>query len=414
MDKKQFEFLNPFLFTAFSFWLLTLGPFLHVFGKWGLTVDDGIRIVVPLPYVIFHYLPFMSNIRVPGRLVIAFIFFSYVIAAYVINYFFQNYKKHKFIIFIFILFIITIDQYFIIESSPSSFYPRKAYELIEKDNKKFSVMEIPSTVRDGFTYFGDGDNVNFMLGQQMHKKPIVGGYFGRVAQYKLNYYRRNPFWGYIGRLIDPELEINGSIDKNDLSNWQKINIPRSIDTIDFLDLKYILLDSQKQYASTLSGTLKNLGFKETMQDNYFILYQREPSLREFLNVNVGGPDDDKNLGTDWGIRDEGFRWSGKRTSALFKLNKSRNMDLYFKAAAFYKNQPVTIYVNKNKITKVEFKTDIEEFKIPVKKQNLNKGINTIYFIFQKTYRPKDVSLNNTDDRNIAAKFYQISLQDLNN
>ena len=95
ISKKQVDALNPFLFTALIFWILTLGPFLHVFGKWGLTLDDGVRLVVPLPYIVFHSLPFISNIRVPGRLAIAFIFFSYFVAAYVMKILAEN-KSNKF------------------------------------------------------------------------------------------------------------------------------------------------------------------------------------------------------------------------------------------------------------------------------------------------------------------------------
>ena len=89
------------------------------------------------------------------------------------------------------------------------------------------------------------------------------------------------------------------------------------------------------------------------------------------------------------------------------------MNLRFRAATFYKDQPVTVYVNENKITEVELTANIKEFRVPVEKQNLKKGINTVYFMFAKTYRPKDVLSNSTDDRNIAAKFNKISLQDLN-
>lgn len=415
ISKKQMNALNPFLFVALIFWILTLGPFLHVFGKWGLTLDDGVRLVIPLPYTVFHNLPFMSNIRVPGRLAIAFIFFSYFVTAYVMKILVKN-KTNKFKVYFFscLFLIIFVDQYFYIPDPSPQFFPNKAYEMIKQDKQNVSVMEIPSTVRDGFTYFGSGDDIGLMVGQLRHSKPVVGGYFGRVSYYKIAYFKRNPFWGYIGRLIDPDLENNGSVDKSDIAKWQEVDMPRSRDSIDFLDLKYVLLDNQKPYSSTLSALLKELGFKEKLKDNYFLLYQRQPSNREFLSVDIGGLDDDKNLGMGWAIREDGFRWSGKKASVLFRLENSRDMYLRFKTATFYKDQPVTIYVNENKIAKIELTMNLKEFKIPIEKQNLLKGINTIYFMFEETYRPKDVLSNSADDRNISAKFNKISLQDLNN
>jgi len=414
ISRKYMDALKPFLFVALTFWVLTLGPFLHVFGKWGLTLDDGIRLVVPLPYAVFHYLPFMSNIRVPGRLAIAFIFFSYLASAYVIKILVEN-KSKKFKVYFFscIFLIIVIDQYFLIPTPIPQFFPNKAYEMIRQDNQNVSVMEIPSTLRDGFTYFGSGDELGFMVGQIRHGKPVVGGYFGRISYYKIDYFKRNPFWGYIGRLIDPNLENNGSVDKRDIAKWQKLDIYRSENAIDFLDLKYILLDTQKPYASTVSALLKELKFEEKLQDNNFLLYQRQPSNREFLSVDIGGLDDDKNLGIGWAVRDDGFRWSGKKASVMFRLENLRDMNLLFTTATFYKDQSVTIYINENKIAKIDLTTSIKEFKIPVEKQNIKKGINTVYFMFTKTYRPKDVLSNSTDVRNLAAKFKKIELQNLN-
>ena len=103
-------------------------------------------------------------------------------------------------------------------------------------------------------------------------------------------------------------------------------------------------------------------------------------------------------------------WQVEEVLKIFALPFN---DLIFKAAAFYKDQPATIYVNENKIAKKQLATNIKKFKIRVGKQNLKKGINTVYFMFGKTYRPKDVLPNSADNRNIAAKFSKVSLQDLN-
>jgi hypothetical protein len=45
-------------------------------------------------------------------------------------------------------------------------------------------LEIPFTVRDGFNYFGDRDSIGATVGQLFHEKSVLGGYIGRIADYK--------------------------------------------------------------------------------------------------------------------------------------------------------------------------------------------------------------------------------------
>src|SRR3989338_8142757 len=42
---------------------------------------------------------------------------------------------------------------------PEEKFPYKIFESIKKHTSHVSVLEIPFTVRDGFTYFGDGNAV---------------------------------------------------------------------------------------------------------------------------------------------------------------------------------------------------------------------------------------------------------------
>lgn len=412
LQNKLYLSIKPYLFVSGVFWMLTLGPFLHILGKWGKTVDDGIRIVVPLPFVIFHYLPFMANIRIPGRLIVAFIFFSYIICAYLFDHFLKN-KAIKIKTAFFVLFILVffIDHYFKITIPPPHFIPFSAYKIIAKDPSNITVMEAPSAVRDGFTYFGNNDGLGFVEGQLIHNKPVLAGYLGRIPPFKINYYQRNPFLGYMGRLMDDDLEHNGSIDKNDMANWKILDLKRSADSINFLDLKYFLLDDNRSFAATVSSSLTDLGFKKELTDGSFTLWQRNPEEKEYLSVDIGSLDDDMYLGAGWNNREDHFRWAWKNASVMFKVIKPRKFNLIFQASSFYKTQKVKIYLNKKKITEVMLPTQIEKFTIPID-QELNEGINFIHFIFSSAYRPSDVIAGNNDNRFLSAKFTRISLEEI--
>ncbi|MEK7633234.1 MAG: hypothetical protein AAB437_00125 [Patescibacteria group bacterium] len=412
-DKKTKENIKPFLFTSIVFFILTLGPFLHVFGHWTLTVDEGIKIVIPLPYIILHYIPFLNNIRVPGRLIVGFIFFAYVVCAYLINYFLKNKSIHfKQIFFAIFLLVFIFDQRVADNIfPPPQVYPYKIFQTIKSDKEKVSVLEIPFTVRDGFTYFGNGDAIGMTIGESWHGKPAIGGYMGRVSDYKKNYYRLNPFFGYLGRLIDDSLYNNPIIDKDDLINWTDLDINKSRETIDFLSLKYIILNNEMLYAATLSAKLKELGFEKQMADKKFSLLKRISENKDFLSIDLGSENDINYLGMGWHNQEGNFRWSDKKNFVMFKTTKQKKYDLHFKAAAFNKDQLVTIYLNKKKISKVNISTAVKEYSVPINIK-FETGINKVYFIFDGYFRPIDVIPGSLDERKISTKFLEIYLTEI--
>lgn len=409
-DKDTKKNIKPFLLVSIVFFILTLGPFLHVFGHWVLIVDEGIKIVIPLPYIILHYIPFLNNIRVPGRLIVGFIFFAYIVCAYMVDYFLKNKSlRFKQVFFIIFLLIFIFDQRVADNIfPPSQVYPYKIFQEIKSDSEKVSVLEIPFTVRDGFTYFGNGDAIGMTIGESWHGKPVIGGYLGRVSDYKKNYYRLNPFFGFLGRLIDADLVNNPVTDKNDPINWTNLDVKKSKDVIDFLDLKYIILNNEMPYAATLSAKLKELDFKNQVSESKFSLLKRAPNKKDFLFIDLGNENDINYLGMGWHEKEVNFRWSEKKNFVMFKTTKQKKYILHFKAEAFNKDQKVTIYLNKKKITKINVLATIKEYSVPIDME-FESGINMIYFMFDNYYRPIDVIPGSLDQRRIAAKFFKIYL-----
>ena len=389
---------------------MTLGPFLHVFGHWTLTVDEGIRIVIPLPYIILHYIPFLNNVRVPGRIIVAFIFFAYIVCAYLIQYFLKKKStRYKQIFFVILFLIFFVDQRVADNIFPGpQMYPYKIFQTIKNDKEKVSVLEIPFTVRDGFTYFGNGDAIGMTIGETWHGKPVIGGYMGRIVDYKKNYYHSNPFIGYLGRLIDGNLQNNPIIDQDDLINWNDLDIDKSKDIIDFLDLKYIIMNDEMPYSATLSAKLKELGFEKQMIEEKFSLLKRNMENRDFLSINLGNENDINFLGMGWHNSEKDFRWADKKSFVMFKTTKRIKYNLHVKIAAFNKDQSVTVYLNRKKVAKIDVSTDMKEYTVPIDTK-FEPGINTIHFIFDTYYRPNDVYPESLDNRKISAKFKEIFL-----
>ena len=407
IKRKDLTIIGPYIFTGLSFWTLTLGPFLQVFGRWHIPLDEEIKLIIPLPYIILHYIPLLNNIRSPGRLVVCFIFFSYIITAFVVDLYLKNKKTlFKTLFYSIIVLLFIFDHYFKYPTPPSYYYPNKIYQIINNDKNENTVMEAPSVIRDGFTYFGDEGGFNFFVGQLKYKKPVLAGYFGRVPTFKRNYYINNPALGYFGRLMDENISTNGSIDKSDLLNWQQLDIKKAKESLDFLDVAYYIVDNDKLYSASISANLVNLDFNKVMDERNFSLWKREINQKEFLTVDLG-KDDEKYLGIGWNNKEDDGRWAWKRSSVMFKVVSPRKFTLRFQAKAYYKNMPTDIYIDKKKIASISIPLEGKEFQIPID-LTLNKGIHTVYFFFQKSYYPSKIT-NSTDNRQLSAKFTNISL-----
>ncbi|OGK33388.1 hypothetical protein A3G65_01475 [Candidatus Roizmanbacteria bacterium RIFCSPLOWO2_12_FULL_37_7b] len=417
LTKKSFKATNarliPYFLTSMIFLILTLGPFLHVFGHWRLYIGEGIFLSVPLPYVLFQKLPFMGNIRVPGRLIVGFIFFAYIVSAYIINFFLQH-KSFRFrhIFFAILIVIFLFDQRHLHNlPPPEEKFPYKIFESIKKDTSHVSVLEIPFTVRDGFTYFGDGNAVTSIVGEAHHGKPILGGYTGRIADYKKSYYINNPFFGYLGRIIDGDIEKNPTIEKKEVPNYDSIDKTIWRDVIDFLDVKYIITNDTMPYIASVSAHLIDTGYTKVKQDDSFSLYQTTISDREFLFIDMSDENAVTYLGMGWYEKEKDCRWSKKKSSVMFKISRKKPFKLHLEAASLEKSNSLAVYLNQKKQKKILITDRLKEYEIPLDPEDLVKGINTVHFMFDTSSSPSKLIPGNTDNRGISAYFKTLILED---
>ena len=414
IPKKIKESIRPYLSASILFFLLTLGPFLHIAGQWFIQLEEGIRLVLPLPFVILHYIPFIGNIRAPGRLSVGMTFFAYIVCAYLFDALFKG-KSKKFIIFFSIL-VLTV---FIADHRPINdigvapySYPKKIYSYIGQDKDGFSVLEIPFSVRDGFTYFGDFNSVGITIGQSYYKKPVITGYSGRIPDYVKQYYQEDPFIGYLGRVIDLNIKSNPIVNTLNLSDWKEPDIEGSLNSINFLDIKYIIVKETYPYKQKVENFLEKLNYKKIMTDvNHYVLYERDLTNKKFLNINPVNEKSRQLLGMGWYASEKDFRWSNRRSSIMFKTDSKKNLVLHLEAASFYKSIPLKVFINKKLIDQLVMDSNFKKYQLEISKNNIENGINTVYFIFDKGYQPSKVISGNLDERRLSSQFKKIWLDE---
>jgi len=401
--KKEASFRKKYsglLTVVISFWLLTLGPFLHVAGRWCAKPLPGVCMAIPMPFVLFHYLPFMDNIRSPGRLMAGLIFFAYILSGLVINKIFKKSSNFlKYLVVGGLIMIFIIDHQFIYSPALPRELPNKIYETIREDEEFFTVYQTPSIMRDGFVYFGDLSSLDFFIAQLRHGKPVLAGYAGRFPGYKTTYYMNDPFLGYFGRLMDSNLNLNPRIDPNDPTNWQEINLVEAKKSVDFLDIKYVIVDSRKDYAAAIETVLQSLGFLQKTTDSSYTLWALEDKLNnEYLIADFGQPGYSHHVGMGWLNIENEYAQANQRSSALFNVREVRDLSLEFEATSYNQDQIVEIFLNQRPAGEVQLGTQKKKYQLDL--PTVKSGINTIHFIF-----------NNRGNQMPLAEFNYIKLKE---
>ncbi len=412
INKKKLTRIHLFLFLTLFFGIVTMGPFLKIFNRWFVVLDESIPLYFPLPYLILTYIPFINVLTVPARFIAITGFFGSIFSSLLLEEIFIKTQKRytRFIVF-FLFSIFLLDQLYVAPYRKPQELPMKAYDIIASDHDSFSVMEIPFVVRDGLQYIGDVHATSIMAGGRMHGKPFIGGYFPRVDSSVFSYYKGLPFVGHVASIIDKgNYHLYKEEPRNPKITPFKGSISLMKDEVDFLDIKYIILDTQQSYTDSIQKTIQNIGYKEVMKQPGYALWKRNPEKKNFSKVAFGKSEDFLYSGLHMGQREDGFRWvSGKSSTVFLKTYDVSKQNLFFEMASFYKSQSVSIYINDIYIDIVDIHTQRAQYKVPTKGK-LHKGINAVTFVFSFHAKPSDVIIGNADSRDLTAQIYTLELK----
>jgi hypothetical protein len=276
IHKKIKKHIDPFLFTSLFFMTLSLGPFLKFFRRWYIPLEENIPVVIPLPFLLLHYLPGFETIRAPMRFIPIFVFFSTIVLAYILNFIFKKFtNKINFILFIAVFLLFFLDQFYLIPNETYKKIPNKAYMYIKSDSIKSTVLEIPFTVRDGLQYMGFVYGTSPMTGALIHNKPIIGGYISRISPEIFNFYRNKSFINYIASIIDKG-NYNPLKEKPNEPNIfpYKSSLVETDTELRELNIRYILLKNDEKYSIPIKDIISKINFKKIMTDVNYDLYLR--------------------------------------------------------------------------------------------------------------------------------------------
>jgi hypothetical protein len=206
---------------AAGFAVLSFGPWLHVDGHTGHRFGYlGFRFSLPLPYLVFHRVPILNGVRVPGRFGIMAVLALDVLAGLALARLGRG-RRHLTGWLAAAAFAITMVE-FLPPAGVQALVPAKlpaAYAAITADRTARAVLEIPLQWRDGFGVTGDGhplrDDTLFVYFAARHHHPLVNGFVARIPTPRLRALSSIPLYREVLRLqgdLGDQAQPAGSFD----------------------------------------------------------------------------------------------------------------------------------------------------------------------------------------------------------
>jgi len=236
IKEKQITFWT---LSAVFFFLLSLGPILHILGYPSFA----------LPYLFFMVLPGFDIFRTPYRFEILLMLSLAVISGYAMSDILNKIKRKK-------LFAIIISSLILFEFAiiPISLYTvpiPDIYKTISQEHGDFAILEIPISPR----IYSDGKKIwtydfpIYIYYQTYHNKKIVGGYVS------------NPPIDYLNGFIKKTVPFRGIYNFNNTPNNTNENIT---EILTYYSIRYVIVHKD---------ILKNPAFPP---DAYEIIYSILP------------------------------------------------------------------------------------------------------------------------------------------
>lgn len=376
--------------SAFLFFILSLGPILHINGISNFLVK-GYNLYIPLPYAVLMHIPIFSMARVPSRWDILVMISLAVLSGYGLNYLFSKYRnnkpnsKHKInIIFIFISCLILFEFLSVPYLMSSAEIPT-FYKEISNDQEDYAILEVPIL---GYT--------EPMFYQTLHGKRIIGGFVSRVPYEKIEFLESTP-------LIRDLLYLYPSEDiiKHNLSE-----VGPAITS--YYNISYIIVHKDRLTTEQLNFTydlinnflIDNIIFYE---NDFIVVYKlKNEHLVPFLSLNRGWHYLENWMSTP-------TRWISDDASLLIYSKENDTIEMSFQAISFNRLRTLEIYVNDDPWIWAEVPTDgFVVVKFPM---NLNRGINIVNLkVPEGCERPCDIpELNIKDSRCLSVAIQNIEI-----
>jgi len=393
--KKLGEARFWILSSAF-FFILSLGPILHINGRTHFTVFD---VTVPLPYSILYYLPVIQIMRVPSRLVFMLMLSLAVLIGYGIKELFK-YSNEKTLgkiskkdITVVVISCLVIFEFIMVPYPVHRAYVPEFYRQIAAEKEDYAIIEVPFN-KDVFLLS------DYMYYQTIHDKRLVGGYLSRTPAYTTAFIENTPvinnFWS-----LQPRSDI---LDQNStkLGGW----------LLDYYNVRYVILHKDHlspeefEYANNLAREIFNNSLA-AYEDDTLVAYK----VNKIYNRTTYMACEDNFYAAERWSDGRLWRWiSNDAKLAVINSNEHDiGINLTFSTISFAKPYTLEIMVNNVKFKSITV-TSAKVEKLTLQNIKLHSGRNIIEFHTLEEPVTIDSVLHNGDTRRVNLALNNVSLE----
>jgi hypothetical protein len=177
---------NPFvgklwIAAALSF-VLSLGPTLHIGGRWQWWNDGSF---IKLPYFYIAKLPLFAQIRTPDRFHISTGFAVALLVAFALislrNFFEGRFSKKSARTIVWVIFLLLVIEYLPAVGAMHQVPTSQVLKSIASEPNNAPILWLPLSRSSSFARNGFESSVKAMYYQTIHEKPILNGLISRVS-----------------------------------------------------------------------------------------------------------------------------------------------------------------------------------------------------------------------------------------
>lgn len=228
-SKKRFFWVLSALF----FFLLSLGPYLNLFGK---TFKN-----IPLPYTLFYKIfPFFSLMGVPSRFNVMVILSIAVIVGFSITELNKKIRNKK---IVFIILAIIFIEFLPLNFPTTKIHTPTIYQYLAEDKEDYAILELP--------FEGENDGI-YMYYQTIHKKKLLEGYLGRTPSNAYNFIKNNKLISTLNNLCSNKNQLIT------ITTYPHTEIEDGFNSLKNNNIKYILIHEKCKDKNKINTFLKNL------------------------------------------------------------------------------------------------------------------------------------------------------------
>lgn len=399
------------LWSAFIFTLLSLGPLLTLNGQNRFNLD-GLEVTFPLPFALLHYLPLINANRVPNRFGIPLTLSLAVLVGYAVAHITYRVSRNTlhasrftphalhFTLSALLLALLLFDQYSVPLPLSDARIPA-VYTQIGAEPDHFTLLQLPLGWRNSYGTLG-AEQTQLQYYQSAHHRPILGGNTSRNPAYKFDYYANIPLFKAL-----TETELYRSVDETTLQR-ARLQAP---ELMALYNIKYLVihepLPHRKPYEDTYTAT-RRLAL-DLIPHQPEPVYQG-PAVQAFavlpaavpnpLTLDFGDWRSDPYRGEGWAGNEEIFaataNWATAAEATLFfPVRGSGDRHLSLQIAPFsYPGTPqqtVSLLLNDHLLANsYSLYEGWQTVEVTLPEANLVSGLNRLTLRFAQTAQPRRV------------------------